>query len=259
MSVYHADGLDFLRSLAPGSVDLVFADPPFNVGKAYGGSAKNDRMPDDEYRSWVAEWVALAWSALKDTGVLCFMTLPRYLDWQMPLMAAGGVFINLIQWRNVQAVRAPRCLWTSVQPIMVYGKTPGYTFNQYAEVRKIPLYDQRYGGYSTEPKGQLLDYWDDIPFVYAGSIRHPEAVLQPGTNKKAHPAQMPVGLAVRLISFFTMHGGLVVDPFLGSGSTAVGCVRTGRSFAGAEKELKYCRLIRDRVREAESQSVMLFP
>jgi DNA modification methylase len=77
----------------------------------------------------------------------------------------------------------------------------------------------RWGGYSTEYKGQLKDRWDDIKFVYAGSITHPEAILKPGTNAKAHPAQMPLGLPQRAMMFSTDVGDVVLDPFNGSGTT----------------------------------------
>src|SRR6266536_6537625 len=54
-----------------------------------------------------------------------------------------------------------------------------------------------------QPQGQLLEYWDDILFVYAGSVAHPEAILRPGTNRKVHHTQMPVNLAARCILFST--------------------------------------------------------
>ena len=111
----------------------------------------------------------------------------------------------------------------------------------------------RWGKWSTEPKGQLLDYWSDIPPVYAGSIRHKEAIMQPGTNKKAHPTQMPVGLATRAIVFSSDTDDTILDPFMGSGTTGVACVQTGRNFIGIEIDRNYYEIAEKRIKEAQMQ------
>jgi hypothetical protein len=128
-----------------------------------------------------------------------------------------------VEWRNVSAFHNKRGFWSSTQLIVVFGKTDKYKFNTYAQRRKIT--QLRWGGYSSKPQGQLLDYWDDIPFVYAGSVRHPEAVIKPGTNRKVHPTQMPVNLAVRCILFSTDVGDTILDPFSGSDTTGVACIK----------------------------------
>ncbi len=152
--------------------------------------------------------------------------------------------INKIEWRNVSAFHSKRGFWSSTQPIIAFGKTNEFKFNTYAQRRKIN--QLRWGGYTTKPQGQLLDYWDDIPFVYAGSIAHPEAVLKPGTNQKVHPTQMPVNLAARCILFSTDKGDTVLDPFSGSGTTGVACIKLGRRFIGIERETEYVKLALDR-------------
>lgn len=98
--------------------------------------------------------------------------------------------------------------------------------------------------------------WDDIPFVYAG-VPHPEAILTPGTNRKAHPAQMPVALAARCIVFFTATGDLVCDPFSGSGTTGEACLRLHRRFLGMEREAEYCALAEQRWAAVRQQPDLL--
>ena len=237
------DVLDMLKTLESESVQLVFADPPFNVGKKYGNGS--DRRLN--YYEWCDEWIAECFRILKPTGSICVMTISKHLGEMFPMMHKRGVFINQVQWRSVSASHSKRGFWNSYQPILMYGKTDQFKFNTYAQTRLIEEKNMRWGGYSTEPKGQLLDYWDDIPFVYAGSIAHKEAILIPNTNKKAHPCQMPEMLAGRCILFLTDQGELVCDPFLGSGTTAVAAQKTGREFIGIEREEEYVLMAEKRL------------
>lgn len=232
-----SDCLGAMPDIPDQSVDLVFADPPFNVGKAYSDSRS-------DYRTWCSRWIAECFRVLRDTGSFYCMTLCRHLEWQLPIMAQHGIFINLISWRNVSAAHDRRRFWNEYQPIMLYGKSAHYKFNRYAEIEDSG--QRRWGGYSTEYRGQLKDRWSDIPFVYAGSISHQEAVLKPGTNSKAHPCQMPEGIAARAIRFSTDEGDLVLDPFVGSGTTAVVAKKLGRRFVGIELEPRFIRIAEDR-------------
>jgi DNA modification methylase len=109
-----------------------------------------------------------------------------------------------------------------------------------------------WGAYSTEWKGQLLDYWDDIPYVYAGSIAHKEAILAPGSNKKAHPCQMPEMLAARCILFFTEEGDEIFDPFAGSGTTLVAARKLRRHAVGCEQEIEYCSIAANRLEQCKT-------
>ena len=96
-------------------------------------------------------------------------------------------------------------------------------------------------------KFQLLDYWDDIPLVYAGSIKHKEAILEHGTCKKAHPCQMPEMLPGRAILFSTDENDIVLDPFTGSGTTAMACKKLKRQFIGSEISEEYFKIIKSRL------------
>jgi DNA modification methylase len=247
--------LEILSTIEPGSADLIFADPPFNVGKKYGGSASNDRR--DDYYAWCSEWIELGFRALKPTGSFYLMTIARHVFNMGAEMSKHGVFVNKIEWRNVSATHLKRQFWPSTQPILLFGKSDAYKFNTYAQTRRIMEKNIRWGGYSTGPKGQLLDYWDDIPFVYAGSVSHPEAILRPGTNEKAHPAQMPVALSDRCILFSTDTGDTVIDPFCGSGTTAVSCIKLNRIFIGIEKEEEYINLASERIAKLQRQATLL--
>jgi len=246
--LYHGDCLDIMPHLESESVDLVFNDCPFNVNKSY-----QDKRLD--YEGWCASWISQCFRVLKMTGSFYLMTLSKHLEWKMPIMAKHGVFINLIPWKNTTASSCERSFWLEYQPIMFYGKANEYKFNRYAEVNSGG--QRRWGGYSTEYKGQMKDIWDDIPFVYSGSIKHPEAILLPGTNKKAHECQMPSALARRAALFSTDKKDVVLDIFMGSGSTAVACEQTERRWIGIEIEEKYCEIAAKRI-ENERKQLKLF-
>src|SRR6266487_5246279 len=241
-TLYEGDCLEIMQNLPSETVDMIFADPPFNVGKKYGGKPNTDKRSD--YYEWCALWIAEGFRLLKPTGTFYLMTIPRHVFRMGIEMEKHGVFINKVEWRNVSAFHNKRGFWSSTQPIVVFGKTNEFKFNTYAQRRKIT--ELRWGGYSSKPQGQLLDYWDDIAFVYAGSVRHPEAILRPGTNQKVHPTQMPVNLAARCILFSTDKGDTVLDPFSGSGTTGVACIKLGRHFMGIERESEYVKLTLDR-------------
>jgi DNA modification methylase len=83
-------------------------------------------------------------------------------------------------------------------------------------------------------------------FRDAGSVAHPETILKPGTNQKVHPTQMPVNLAARCILFSTDKGDTVLDPFSGSGTIEVACIKLGQQFICIERENEYVKLALER-------------
>lgn len=244
--VVWADCLQFPKRLPDGCVDLIFADPPFNLNKEYDDN-RND------YQEWCYEWIRQGFRLLKDSGSFYLMTIPRHLEWKMPIMATFGIFINLIRWRNVSAASNKRCFWGEYQPIMLYGKTKDYVFNTYAEIKDSGI--RRWGGYTATSgfKGQMLDSWDDIRFVFAGSISHPEAILKSNSNQKVHPCQMPIGLAERVIRFSSNESDIVLDPFSGIFTTAIACIRLKRNFICIEKEFRYCKIGLQRIKNEVNQ------
>jgi len=249
-TLHNGDTLEVLRGLESASVDMVFADPPFNVGIKYAGKASNDDRAN--YPEWCAEWITECFRVLKDTGTFYLMTITRHLEHLYPSMKAHGVFINQVNWKNTAAVNDKRSYWGAYQPILVYGKSESYKFNLHVQ-RQKPSWQSFHG--KTGERGQMADWWDDITFVYAGAINHPEAILKTGTNSKAHPAQMPVGLPARAILFSTNEGDTVLDPFNGSGTTGEACMKLNRGYIGIEREKEYCDLSQARwAKAAQSPS-----
>lgn len=245
--VYNENCIETLSKLPDGCIDMVFADPPFNVGKKYEGYSDLR----DDYFEWQEQWIKECFRVLKDTGTFYLMTIDRNLPNTLHSMSKFGKFINIIKWKNVSASHNKRAFWMASQPIAMYGKTDEYIFNTYAETRQT--FESWNKDRSGRMKGQLLDIWDDIPFIYAGSVVHKEAILKPGTKKKAHLAQMPTKLVGRAINFSTNEGAIVYDPFMGSGTTAEACVKLGRSYLGSEISQEYIKIITNRLEKLQHQ------
>jgi DNA modification methylase len=243
----HGDSLELLRQVPDESVDLVFCDPPFNVGLRYDDY--EDRM--EGYYLWCWMWIQQCFRVLKPTGSFYLMTIPRHVYEMYSEMKRHGAWINNICWKNNASVNNRKSFWNSYQPILLFGKTKDYKFNTYAQRDKRSQrgWAKDYG----ESQGQLKDFWDDIPLVWAGASHHPEAILEPGTNRKAHPAQMPVALAERAILFSTDEGDKVLDPFCGSGTVGVACYKHRRNFVGFDQSQKYIDLCQERLRLLELQ------
>lgn len=235
VTIYHGDCLELLPKVS--GATLVFADPPFNIGKKYGRNG--DRRGD--YREWCENWIAACFNALSDAGTFYLMTLVRHLEWKFPLMARHGEFLNLICWRNVSAAHEKRRFWNAYQPILCYGKTAAHKFNDLAERREATFkvwQKARAARYSW----RILDYWEDIRLISGGNVKHPEAILEANSKRKLHPCQMPLGLAMRAISFSTDVGDLVVEPFMGTGTTLRAAKDLNRRAIGFDVEERYCEL-----------------
>ena len=235
VTLYHGDALDILPMLMDSLGQVVFADPDFNVGKKHP-SHKDNRA---DYYEWCEAWIDLCFRKLTNTGSIYLMTIPKHLEKLYSMLGSRGVFINEIHWRNVSASHNKRGFWNSYQPILFYGKTQDYYFDTYAQTREQM---NRWKEWFTGAKGQMLDYWDDIPFVYAGSIKHKEAIIKPLTNEKIHPCQMPTELAIRAIMFSSKESDAVVDPFAGTGTTLLAAKMLHRKALGIEIEEKYCEI-----------------
>jgi len=238
--IHCIDALEGLESITDSSIDLIFADPPFNVGKDYG--LTNDRRQD--YYEWCEQWIDLCFKKLKDNGTIYLMTIPRHLQKLFPMLGSRGVFINLVAWRNVSAAHSKRGFWNSYQPILIYAKGEGYLFNTYAQIKKNKW---RWSEYDKGPRGQLHDYWDDISFIFAGSVHHKEAIIVPGTNKKAHPTQMPIALGSRAILFSTNKNDLVLDPFMGIGAVIIAARDLQRNYIGFDINPEYIKIANKRL------------
>jgi adenine-specific DNA-methyltransferase len=252
VTLQHADCRDFLATIPSESVQLIVCSPPYNVGKPY-----EERLSMAEYANSQAEVIEECMRVLRPGGSICWQigTYLRGTNWIRPLdLILDPIFEryveshrirlrNRIAWSFGHGINARSRFSGRYETILWYTKGDEYVFNLDA-VRVPQKYPgkrhykgARRGEFSGNPLGKNPgDVWSDIPNVKANHI-----------EKVGHPCQFPVELPRRLILALTNPGDLVVDPFLGSGTTAVAAVLCDRRVAGCDIVSEYIDIARMRV------------
>lgn len=219
---------------------LIIADPPFNLNKEF-----DTPMTSEQYYAWCDSWISQCWQATTDNGSFFLMNIQEHIGEMMMSMKKHGTFRNQIIWFNsTMPVKNRFCI--GYQPIIWYVKNiKDYIFN-YGSEKRVSTAALPWG--KKNHAHSLKDIWDDIPFISGGCMASKEAVLAQGTKKKAHPAQMPLHLAERMIQYCSNEGDLVVDPFAGSGTTLLSALALNRKCVGIEANKEYCDLIVSRLK-----------
>jgi site-specific DNA-methyltransferase (adenine-specific) len=221
--------MDLLNALDPESVDLAFADPPFNLGKQYSSNI-DDAKAHHEYLEWCQTWLEGMVRSLKPGGSLFLWNLPK---WNLPLGAFLNERLTFRNWITVDikySLPISGRLYPSHYSLLYFvkGNKPAIFHPD-----RLPISCCRhcggelrdYGGYKDKmnPSGiNLSDVWTDIP-----PVRHAK-------YKKRVANALPLKLMDRILSMASDPGSLVLDPFGGSGTTYVAAELTGRHWIGSE-------------------------
>jgi len=227
--LHQTDCVKLLESLDTESVDLAFADPPFNLGKTYS-SKIDDAKAGHEYLDWCKSWLNGMIRALKPGGSLFLWNLPK---WNLPLGLFLEQRLTFRHWISVDikySLPIPGRLYPSHYSLLYFvkGKKPAIFHPDRLPVPCCPhcggeLRD--YGGYKDKmnPKGvNLSDVWLDIP-----PVRHAK-------YKRRDANALSIKLMDRIVSMGSDPGSLVLDPFGGSGTTYVAAELTERRWIGSE-------------------------
>jgi len=244
--IYCGDCLESMRRLEGGLIDLTVTSPPYNIGKEY-----ELPLTLECYVDWCKKWISELYRLTTSTGAfwlnLGYLEVPsRAKALPIPYLLWDRVPFYLIQeivWNYGAGVAGRRFFSPRNEKLLWYVKDPNsYTFNL-DDVRdknvKYP-YQKKNGRLKCNPNGKNpSDVWQ-IPKVTSGTDRS-------SVERTPHPAQFPETLIERVVKASSTHGQLVLDPFLGSGTTAIVALRNGRPFLGFEIEPAYCELARKRV------------
>ena len=161
----------------------------------------------------------------------------------LPLMNKHFIYKNLIIWISNSQAHPKENYDSYYEVIYLYSKGKTETFNKRAEFRaKPPNY---WSGEGKEFIGLLTNCWYDIKKVLAGCLKKTEGGSK--NNLKLHPCSMPEALARRAIKVSSREGDIVLDPFMGSGTTAVACKMLNRKFIGFEIDPEYYKMARWRL------------
>ena len=248
---------DCVRLLAdkvpPGSVDLAFADPPFNIGYEY--DLYRDKKAKDDYLAWTETWLAAVKRVLKPTGSL-FVAIgdEHAAEVKVRLDALGLAMRNWIVWHYTFGVNCTKKFNRSHAHILYYVRDPrAFTFNPDG-VRVPSARMTTYADRRANPVGKLPDdTWvlrpqeTDDHFRAESDTWSVSRVCGTFKERTDHPCQMPEAVLERIIRSASNPGDVVLDPFAGSGTTLAVAKRLGRRYIGCELSPDYTHAIKERL------------
>lgn len=257
--VLSGDCLEHLAQLPPGSVDLAFADPPFNIGYEY--DVYHDRKARQDYLDWTERWLAAVARVLKPDGSFYVAIGDEYAaEMKIRLDALGLSLRNWIVWHYTFGVNCKKKFNRSHAHIFYYVADPKRcTFN--ANAIRVPSARQTtYADRRANPQGKLPDdTWvlrpqeDERCFPPASDTWYVARVCGTFKERVAHPCQMPEAVLERIIAVSSNPGDLVLDPFAGSGTTLATAKRLSRRYLGIELSPEYAEQVRQRLNGVETE------
>jgi len=239
ITVVHGDTLDRMDGVvADSTVNLIFADPPYNIGKKFGGF--HDRWEsDDAYASWCTRWLDLCIRKLAPDGTLYVMASTQAMPYLDLYLRSRLTILSRIVWAyDSSGVQAKRYFGSLYEPILHAVKDSArYTFN--ADAIAVEA--------RTGAVRQLIDYRKPTPTLYnskkiPGNVWSLPRVRYRMDEYEDHPSQKPEALLERIILASSNPGDLVLDPFAGTFTTGAVAKRLGRWFIGIEREREYVKI-----------------
>jgi len=243
--ILQGDCLKLFKEIPDNSIDVTFADPPFNLKKNY--KSYKDRLEFQEYLNWCENWISEMVRVTKPTGSIFLHNIPKWLTYYAAFLNEKVYFKHWISW---DAPTAP--MGKSLQPanygILFYIKSEkGTKINElrypHKRDRKQGYLLKDYGGKKDKlhPFGPLVsDVWTDIH-----RIKH-------NKNRDSHPCQLPIHLMDRIILLTTDENDIVLDPFSGTGTTAISAKRLGRRYIGFEIDPFYVDVSKEKLKKTEA-------
>lgn len=246
--IHCEDALAGLARIPDDSVDLIVADPPYGLGKDYGNDS--DKLEADAYLRWSEQWIDAALPKLKASGSLYIFLTWRYAPEIFVMLKQRMTMQNEIIWdRRVPSMGGSTRSFTSVHDtIGFFTRQKGYYFD--LDAVRIP-YDaetKKARSRSIFVGAKWLELGYNPKDVWSVSRLHREH-----PERAEHPTQKPLEIVERIIRASCPPGGVVLDPFMGSGTTAVAARRCGRDFSGFELNPAYCAIIDARLASPEAQ------
>ena len=251
-SIITGDCTATMNNLAAGSVALVVADPPYNVGIDYGMGSKADRLPAGRYAAWAAEWVAAAARVLRPGGALFVICDRGGQRLHEEAVGVAGLEVrDVLVWHETfGADRSAARLYGKCWRPIIWATKPGarWTFNDRAI--RVRSRRQELGDRRADPRGKVpANVWA-FPRI-PGTSKRRATFVDPATGDvRRYPTQLPVEIVDRIVAGHSAAGEIVLDPFTGSGTTGVSAVTAGRVFVGIERHEPFAAAARRRVAAA---------
>lgn len=256
--LHHGDCLDLLSTIPDEEIQLIVTSPPYNLGKEY-----ENKLDLDIYLEQQSTVIKQCFRILKSSGSICWQ-IGNFVDngeiipldiLLYPIFSSLGLHLrNRIIWHFGHGLHASKRFSGRYEVILWFTKTSDYYFD--LDPVRIPQKYPNKKHFKGEKKGELSgnplgknpsDIWD-IPNVKSNHV-----------EKTTHPAQFPVELIERLVLSMSQEGDWVLDPFIGSGTTAIAALMHHRKAIGAEIFPDYIGIIEKRIALAQSGKLRIRP
>lgn len=214
MQLLHDDCLELMKDIPDGSVDLVLTDPPYGINyQSRRGKQKYDKIKNDECLNFLSTYFQECSRVMKnDTAIYCF------------------------------------CSWHNIDKFKI-------EFEKYFKLKNVLVWEKNNHG-SGDLKAAYAPKYEFILYgnkgrCYFRNGRKEDVLYFNKTGNKNHPTEKPVDLLEFLITNSSDEGDVVLDSFMGSGSTGIACVNTNRDFIGIELDEHYFQVAEQRIHEAQ--------
>ncbi|MDR2757162.1 MAG: site-specific DNA-methyltransferase, partial [Planctomycetaceae bacterium] len=248
--ILQGNSIDLLKKIDR-KIDFTFLDPPFNQQKDY--ALHDDNMPEQEYWNMMKTVCRSVYDITNKGGCIYFMQREKNTEFVLQtLRETGWDFQNLIIWKKRTSAVPVKGKYGKQYQIIVYATKNGHakTFHRLRIDPELPVNYK----YQRDNGIFVTDVWDDIRELTSGYFAGDEA-LRNDNGERFHKQQSPLALLLRMILTSTKVGDTVLDPFSGTGTTAVAALQVQRHSIAIEIDPKNVECIKDRlkyIREADN-------
>ena len=266
--ILHGDCEDLLKRLPDDSVDLIFTSPPYadQRQRTYGG------IKPDEYVDWFMPKADEFFRALKPSGTFVLNIKERVVDGErhtyvieliLEMRKRGWLWTEEFMWhkKNSYPGKWPNRFRDNWERLIQFNKRR--KFNMYQDEVMVPVGDWANGRLAKLSEtdkirdesrvgsgfGKNISNWVGRDMVYPNNVIH---MATESSNKK-HSAVFPLPLPTWFIKLFTQAGDVVLDPFVGSGTTAVAALSLSRRYVGIDTNIEYVRLSEERLADMQAR------
>lgn len=237
--IYNGDAIQVLESkIEDKSIDLIFVDPPYNIGKDFNGR-KDKWNTDQEYLDWCFQWIDLCLKKLKNNGSFYVMTSTQFIPYFDLYLRDKISILSRIVWSyDSSGVQAKNYFGSMYEPILFCVKdAKNYTFNS----------DDILVEAKTGAKRKLIDYRKNPPQPYntekvPGNVWDFPRVRYRMAEYENHPTQKPIALLERIIKASSNEGDIVLDPFSGTFTTSFVAKSLNRKSIGIEIDEDFTKI-----------------
>jgi len=248
------DAFNILEKIPAATFDLLFADPPYNLTKNFGENSFR-QTSDEDYETWLDSWLSKTVRLLKPTASVYICG-----DWRSSsaIQRVGSKYFTLrnrITWEREKGRGASKNWKNSSEDVWFFTVSNNYIFNVEAvkiKRRVIAPYTEN-GAPKDWEKSESGNYRLTAPSNLWTDLTVPFWSMPENT---AHPTQKPEKLLAKIILASTVENNLILDPFLGSGTTAVVAKKLNRDYVGIERDEQFCLLAEKRLASAETDKTI---